>query len=78
MDPIIARVAEALYAANPDLQPWDGDPFGFQEAIRRGEWRVKVAIEQAKLLRDLGFVDVPAVRGNAINMWELRREHKLR
>lgn len=72
------KVAEALYALDPDRQPWDGDPFGFQEAIRRGEYRVKKAIKQAEMLSDLGFLDFEVLEHAQVSMWEIGRAYGVR
>lgn len=39
------EVAVAIYRHNPAIQPWDGDPFGFDEP--RAEYKRDLAYRQA-------------------------------
>lgn len=64
------KLAEVLYALNPDRQPWDGDPFGFQEALRRREHRAQLALIQAEKLIDLGVIRTEQLH-DLPTMWQL-------
>lgn len=68
------KLAEALYALNPDRQSWNGDSFGFEEACRRGEHQAKLALRQAEMLVKLGVIDELATE-LIPSMWELQRAH---
>ena len=40
-------LAEIIYEANPDIQPWDGDPFTFTTALNRNMFHANLAVKQA-------------------------------
>lgn len=40
------EVARAIYRHNPAIQPWDGDPFGFDEP--RAQHKRELAYKQAE------------------------------
>lgn len=41
-------IAKAIYKLNPEIQPWDGDPFSFEEAkAHANSYYAKLAYEQA-------------------------------
>lgn len=66
------KLAELLYALNPDTQPWNGDPYGFAEACKRGEHRAKLALRQAEALLAFDLINEDRLEA-APSMWELRR-----
>jgi hypothetical protein len=42
-----AQLAEAIYNLNPEVQPWNGDPFTLREALGRNAPRAWLAYAQA-------------------------------
>ena len=52
-----AKIAEVLFDLNPDKQPWNGDPYSYAEATRRGEYHAGLAAKQAATLIELGYVN---------------------
>lgn len=53
----VKEVAVILYIENPDVQSWNGDAFGFDAALGRGEFQANLAIRQAEKLVSLYKVE---------------------
>ncbi len=53
----IEKAARLIYDLNPDLQPWDGDAYGYHETINwSGKTHSKTALAQAKALAQSGLL----------------------
>lgn len=70
----LMKIAEMLYALNPDTQSWDGDPFSFQESLKRNLFHSRIAINQASVLEDNGLIVKKIPDTIDFNMWNIRKK----
>lgn len=48
---LIEKMARVLYGLNPEIQPWDGDPYGFDEP--RARYARDLAYKQARAVAEV-------------------------
>ncbi|SHU68420.1 Uncharacterised protein [Mycobacteroides abscessus subsp. abscessus] len=51
IDDLIEKMARVLYGLNPAIQPWDGDPYGFDEP--RARYARDLAYKQARAVAEV-------------------------
>ena len=71
------KLAEVIYALSPDVQPWNGEAYGYREAMRIDLHNAKRALAQATLLADLGVIDTDKI-DTLPSQWDLVRMGKAR
>jgi len=51
---VVEAAARIVYECRPDVQPWNGDPFGFAEAKTQGRFAASKAVQTAEALNAAG------------------------